>query len=237
MAVNRGASSRNDRWPAPGKGSKRAPGIRRASSTPFAYGTTRSASPCATSVGAAISSTGAAATDRDRADRDVPVGRAAGDERREQRLVLEPHQPQASCLASARASSISSPFASTTVRPRTAPTCRPETGIETPTTSVLGSSSAARRRSPAARARPLPARLRRRLSRRAPEHGHGGPVRGAVVEPLRVVARHAHAAVRSRLRPGRPVTRRTRRRRRSSSPRAARPCTAPTTTVAPCETP
>ncbi len=57
MALNRGASSRNNRWPAPGKGSKRAPGIRRASSTPFAYGTTRSTLPCATRVGAVISST------------------------------------------------------------------------------------------------------------------------------------------------------------------------------------
>ena len=58
MGLNVSGDSRKSRWPPPANRSKREPGIRRASSTPFSYGTTRSASPCTTSVGASICSTG-----------------------------------------------------------------------------------------------------------------------------------------------------------------------------------
>ena len=58
VRLNLSGDSRKRRWPPPANRSKRAPGIRRASSTPFSYGTIRSASPWTTSVGASICSTG-----------------------------------------------------------------------------------------------------------------------------------------------------------------------------------
>ena len=70
--------------PRRGSASKREPGIRRASSTPFSYGTTRSASPWTTSVGAAISSTGRHA--RGPVEAGVVLGAPALGRRR----VLEP---------------------------------------------------------------------------------------------------------------------------------------------------